>query len=513
MTRLTAALADRYRIERELGAGGMATVYLAAGPQARPQGRDQGAPARARRRASAPSGSCARSRPPRTCSTRTSCRCIDSGEADGIGSTTSCRSSRARSLRDRLDAREAAPDRRRGAHRPRGRRRARLRPPARRRSTATSSRRTSCSTTASALVADFGIALAVQPGRRRPDDRDRHVARHAALHEPRAGDGRARDRRPHRRLRARLRAVRDARRRAAVHRPDRAGDHGQGDDARSPRRSSARAGAVPRSSRTPSSTALEKLPADRFASAAEFAAALADGRTVETADGSVHGLRDSSDFARPSDRPASCPAALLLAVALAVLGLVPRRAPGGDQVATGGAVAPFAGTVPPPRPRAPCDTRRRSAPDGSSIVFGPTTIGTRSSCSQAAGRKEATVMAGTEGGVSPFFSPDGEWIGYLTVDRRSAESPGGRAGGSITLADLLQFRRPRAAAWLDDGTIVFVGQKLDLRQVSRESPARASRYGGGASRDRTWILATLAAPARAAGPSCHHLPGNCGIDS
>jgi hypothetical protein len=27
--RLRAALADRYRIERELGAGGMATVYLA----------------------------------------------------------------------------------------------------------------------------------------------------------------------------------------------------------------------------------------------------------------------------------------------------------------------------------------------------------------------------------------------------------------------------------------------------------------------------------------------------
>ena len=29
LTRLIAALADRYRIERELGAGGMATVYLA----------------------------------------------------------------------------------------------------------------------------------------------------------------------------------------------------------------------------------------------------------------------------------------------------------------------------------------------------------------------------------------------------------------------------------------------------------------------------------------------------
>ena len=33
---LRAALADRYRIERELGSGGMATVYLAASPPASP---------------------------------------------------------------------------------------------------------------------------------------------------------------------------------------------------------------------------------------------------------------------------------------------------------------------------------------------------------------------------------------------------------------------------------------------------------------------------------------------
>ena len=44
-----------------------------------------------------------------------------------------------------------------------------------------------------ALVADFGIALAASKAGGTPDDRDRHVARHAALHVARAGDGRARD--------------------------------------------------------------------------------------------------------------------------------------------------------------------------------------------------------------------------------------------------------------------------------------------------------------------------------
>ena len=67
-----------------------------------------------------------------------------------------------------------------------------------------------------------------QQGRRHPDDRNRHVARHAALHEPRAGDGRARDHRAQRCVRAGLRALRDARRGAAVHGSHRAGHHRAG---------------------------------------------------------------------------------------------------------------------------------------------------------------------------------------------------------------------------------------------------------------------------------------------
>ena len=69
--------------------------------------------------------------------------------------------------------------------------------------------------------------------RRQQADPDGHRGRHAGLHEPRAGGGGPRSRRPDRRVLAGLRAVRDARRRAAVHGADGAGGaHARG----SPRR-------------------------------------------------------------------------------------------------------------------------------------------------------------------------------------------------------------------------------------------------------------------------------------
>ena len=114
--RLSLALADRYRIERELGAGRHGHRLPRPGPAS--------TTARSRSRccapssppSSAPSGSCARSRPPPTCSTRTSCRCIDSGEADG---TALLRHAvrRGRVAARPAQPREAAPDRRRGPDR------------------------------------------------------------------------------------------------------------------------------------------------------------------------------------------------------------------------------------------------------------------------------------------------------------------------------------------------------------------------------------------------------------
>ena len=61
---------------------------------------------------------------------------------------------------------------------------------------------------------------------------------------------------------------------------------------------------------------------------------------------------------------------------------------------------------------------------------------------------EATPLAGTEGGVSPFFSPDGKWIGYMTLDNKLKKVPV-TGGGSVTLAEGITPDY-KAAAWLDD---------------------------------------------------------------
>ncbi len=87
-----------------------------------------------------------------------------------------------------------------------------------------------------AVVADFGIARAVSYGAELlPDGSPGH--RHADVHEPRTGGERSRTRRPERHLQSRLRAVRGARRRSSVPGPDGQGDARRSDSPRARRRS------------------------------------------------------------------------------------------------------------------------------------------------------------------------------------------------------------------------------------------------------------------------------------
>jgi Tol biopolymer transport system component/predicted Ser/Thr protein kinase len=64
-------------------------------------------------------------------------------------------------------------------------------------------------------------------------------------------------------------------------------------------------------------------------------------------------------------------------------------------------------------------------------------------------QNQATPLAGTENAFSPFFSPDGEWIGFFADDKLKKISVEG--GAAVTLCDAPD---PDGASWGDDGNII-----------------------------------------------------------
>jgi serine/threonine protein kinase len=68
------------------------------------------------------------------------------------------------------------------------------------------------------------------------------------------------------------------------------------------------------------------------------------------------------------------------------------------------------------------------------------------------GSFESTPIAGTEGAQSPFFSPDGEWLGFVTAEHK-LKKVSLRGGSAVVLADQAA---PIGASWAKDDTIYFL---------------------------------------------------------
>jgi serine/threonine-protein kinase len=100
---------------------------------------------------------------------------------------------------------------------------------------------------------------------------------------------------------------------------------------------------------------------------------------------------------------------------------------------------------------------------------------------------EARLVPGSEGAPeSPFFSPDGQWVGFFAVNKLKKVSVLG--GSSVELCDAPS---PRGGSWGEDGTIVFAptwGSGL----------ARVSAEGG--------TPEPLTTPDPAAGETSHRWP-------
>ena len=65
---------------------------------------------------------------------------------------------------------------------------------------------------------------------------------------------------------------------------------------------------------------------------------------------------------------------------------------------------------------------------------------------------EATPVPRTAGATEPFFSPDGQWIGFWAGDQLKKISVAG--GAPVTLCDCLE---PYGVSWSPDDTILFGG--------------------------------------------------------
>jgi eukaryotic-like serine/threonine-protein kinase len=92
------------------------------------------------------------------------------------------------------------------------------------------------------------------------------------------------------------------------------------------------------------------------------------------------------------------------------------------------------------------------SPDGSTIVFSARGDDRKWQLYlRKLGSFESTPISGTEGAYCPFFSPNGEWLGFISEDYMVKKIPV-RGGTSTVVAN---EAAPIGAAWADDDTIYY----------------------------------------------------------
>ena len=313
-------------------------------------------------------------------------------------------------------------------------------------------------------VLDFGLAKASEPAPAADvthsptvtadGDARRRDSRHGRLHEPGAG-AREGGRQAHRHLGVRVRALRDARPAAAPSRATTAADVIAAVLDREPDWS-----ALPRE--TPPALArllqrcLEKDPKRRLHDIADARIEIEDMLSAPIA------TQPAAPRARRRHAAAWALAGIAAGAALAALGfrLTVRPAPR--------AVTRFAIALPPQ-----LEVRDPMAlsPDGRTLVYAAIDENGSRLYRCPLDSLESVPIRGTEGGSTPFFSPDGASIGFSDTRRLMRVPLQGGAPATV------RAERPLGATWLPDDTIV-IGSASGLLRV----PA-----GGGEARQLTTV--------------------------
>jgi serine/threonine-protein kinase len=235
-------------------------------------------------------------------------------------------------------------------------------------------------------------------------------------------------------------------------------------------------------------TALQKLPADRWGSAAEFSAALGGqgGRGAE-----VRHTRSTLPR-RLAAPPVVYLGLLALIAALAVWGWLRPRAPGIPP-------ARFAMTL----PTEVSPVAVRLSPDGSTIAYVAAGGGDRLAIfTRRLDELAAHKVEGSEGASTISFSPDGQWFAFMVgTQPRKIPRAGGAAvaipapSGSSIVA--IEYLGPdRFAVALIDGTLAVLEADGSLRVLSKSDSVGS---GNIATMDQVlpdgWILGRAAVTA------------------
>jgi eukaryotic-like serine/threonine-protein kinase len=209
-------------------------------------------------------------------------------------------------------------------------------------------------------------------------------------------------------------------------------------------------------------TAMEKVPADRFASAGEFAEALKHPtqRTLRR----IEAMRLAPAH---RSRPVVLAAVALVALTAGALGGRTLLRPDESTTLATRYVhlllpeqAPLALTG--PGPLGVWQSALALSPRGDVLAYATPRAGSTALVVRPLDRDSAFVLTGSEGAYHPFFSPDGNWIGFFSgTELRKIPTTG---GSPITLTNV---ERPSGGVWLsDDRILVFQQDGFQVRWIA-----------------------------------------------
>ncbi|MEE8361655.1 MAG: hypothetical protein V3R71_05835, partial [Gemmatimonadales bacterium] len=202
---------------------------------------------------------------------------------------------------------------------------------------------------------------------------------------------------------------------------------------------------------------LEKLPADRFASAQDFAEALRDPQKAPITLGAAGPSASGTSSAWSFSKLLTAALAVMLLLAAVIVGWV-FRGPGGTASRS---VVRFSIAVPEGLRHSIEYISVAISPDGQTVAY----VTQEGLYARRLDNDEPELLIGSDDATMPFFSPDGDWIGFAEEGVVKRIPVGG--GTVATIHTEAVVTGWGDAAWGPDGGLVMMGGVGAIRTIRR----------------------------------------------